>query len=100
MLLRRLSDPGSAQGRTMSETTIKGTSLSRGERLQVMLDEDELRVIDDFRFNNRMPTRAAAVRELLRRGLEAVGYTLVPGAKSSAYGVRNGGDGESQAGSE
>lgn len=78
----------------MSETTIKGTSLSRGERLQVMLDEDELRVIDDFRFNNRMPTRAAAVRELLKRGLEAVGYTLVPGGKSSSYGVRNGGEGE------
>ncbi|GAU85490.1 hypothetical protein [Bosea sp. BIWAKO-01] len=85
----------------MSETTIKGTSLSRGERLQVMLDEDELTVIDDFRFSNRMPTRAAAVRELLRRGLEAVGYTLVPGVKSSSYGVRNGGNGdESQAGSE
>lgn len=78
----------------MSETTIKGTSLSRGERLQVMLDEDELRVIDDFRFNNRMPTRAAAVRELLKRGLEAVGYTLVTGGKSSSYGVRNGGESE------
>lgn len=27
------------------------------------------RRIDDWRFENRMPTRAAAIRELLRRGL-------------------------------
>jgi len=30
-------------------------------------------VIDDFRFKHRMPTRAAAVRELLKFGLAAVG---------------------------
>jgi len=34
-----------------------------------MVDADELAVIDDFRFKSRMPSRAAAVRELLRRGL-------------------------------
>jgi len=41
----------------------------RGERLQVMLAPDELAAVDDFRFKHRMPTRAAAVRELLRLGL-------------------------------
>jgi hypothetical protein len=41
----------------------------RTERLQVILHADELAVIDDFRFKTRMPSRAASVRELLRRGL-------------------------------
>jgi hypothetical protein len=41
----------------------------RGERLSVMLTRDELEAINDFRFRARMPNLAAAVRELLRRGL-------------------------------
>jgi hypothetical protein len=41
----------------------------RTERLQVILPTDELAAIDEFRFQARMPSRAAAVRELLRRGL-------------------------------
>ena len=44
----------------------------RGERLQVMLSPEELTAIDDFRFRHRMPTRAAAVRELLKLGLTAL----------------------------
>ena len=44
----------------------------RSERLQVMLSADEIAVIEDFRYQARMPSRAAAVRELLRRGLAAV----------------------------
>ncbi|MEQ8734567.1 MAG: hypothetical protein RIF37_11360 [Rhodospirillaceae bacterium] len=43
--------------------------LKRTEKLQLMLDDDELKAIDDWRFTHRMPTRAAAIRELLRRGL-------------------------------
>jgi hypothetical protein len=39
------------------------------ERLQIMLSEEELSALDDWRFTHRMPSRAAAVRELLRRGL-------------------------------
>ena len=34
-----------------------------------MLEPDELRALDDFRFTNRLPSRAADVRELLKRGL-------------------------------
>ncbi len=71
----------------MSERTQKGNELSRGERLQIMLDLDELGAVDDFRFANRMPSRAAAVRELLRRGLAAVGYTVSAGSASRDFGV-------------
>ena len=88
----------------MSEKTIKGNDLSRGERLQIMLEADELRALDDFRFANRMPSRAAAVRELLRRGLSADGGGLESsGARSRAYGViRSPGelDGNSDGGAE
>ncbi len=61
---------------------------SRGERLQLMLTVEELKALDDFRFSRRMPSRAAAVRELLRRGLSAEGVALADGAaKSTDYGV-------------
>jgi len=61
---------------------------TRAERLQIMLTPDELTALDDFRFKIRMPSRAAAVRELLRRGLAAEGFaTAAYGAKSSDYGV-------------
>ena len=58
----------------------------RDERLQIMLSPEELSIIDDFRFKHRMPTRAAAVRELLRMGL-TVAATDGDGQKSSNYGV-------------
>ena len=61
----------------------------RGERLQVMLSPEELAAVDDFRFKHRMPTRAAAVRELLRFGLAAAGVDAGAGVKSSDYGVFN-----------
>lgn len=60
----------------------------RDERLQIMLSVDELNVVDDFRFKQRMPSRAAAVRELMKRGLAAEGYSVATsGTKSSDYGV-------------
>jgi hypothetical protein len=60
----------------------------RGERLQIMLAGEELAVLDDFRFRKRMPSRAAAIRELLKRGLAAEGFeTAAFGAKSVEYGV-------------
>jgi hypothetical protein len=62
-------------------------SAMREERLQIMLNVDELRAVDTFRFQNRMPSRAAAVRELFRRGLAAVGAIASEGIKSSDYGV-------------
>jgi hypothetical protein len=72
----------------MPESTAKGNALARGERLQIMLDGDELIAIDDFRFTQRMPSRAAAVRELMRRGLSAVGYEVGQGGTDSrSFGV-------------
>lgn len=63
----------------------------RGERLQIMLTEDELAALDDWRFARRMPSRAAAVRDLLRRGLEAEGMSLADGRRRSKdFGVTNG----------
>ena len=62
----------------------------RGERLQIMLASEELVAVDDFRFKKRMPSRASAVRELLKRGLVAEGFALATvGAKSSSFGVTN-----------
>ncbi len=62
----------------------------RAERLQVMLTQDELRALDDWRFGARMPSRAAAIRELLKRGLAAEGFeTAADGAQSGDYGVVN-----------
>ena len=61
---------------------------ARGERLQIMLSGDELTVLDDFRFKKRMPSRAAAIRELLKRGLAAEGFLSAAfGTKSEEYGV-------------
>ncbi|HEX7946752.1 MAG TPA: hypothetical protein VF495_18945, partial [Phenylobacterium sp.] len=61
---------------------------NRDERLQIMLTQEELSALDDWRFARRMPSRAAAVRELLRRGLAAEGVQLVAGRlKSKDFGV-------------
>lgn len=61
---------------------------ARGERLQVMLTPDELSALDDFRFKARMPSRASAVRELLKRGLSAEGFLSADqGSKSGDFGV-------------
>ena len=61
--------------------------LMRGERLQIMLSPDELKAVDDFRFKHRMPSRAAAVRELFRLGLSSTGLINLDGRKSADYGV-------------
>lgn len=67
------------------------TDLTRGERLQIMLTEEEVRALDDWRFQYRMPSRAAAVRELLKRGLAAEGFGGAhAGAKSQDFGVTDG----------
>jgi metal-responsive CopG/Arc/MetJ family transcriptional regulator len=63
------------------------TGLSRETRLQIMLDEAELAAIDNYRFEHRMPSRAAAVRQLLRLGLEALGGEAHGNRRSSDYGV-------------
>ena len=62
--------------------------LARGERLQIMLTRPELRALDDWRFKKRMPSRASAIRELLKRGLAAEGFELADeDTKSQDFGL-------------
>jgi hypothetical protein len=65
--------------------------MSQGDRdirMQIMLQPEELGAIEDWRFSKRMPSRAAAVRELLRRGLASEGFHLAEaGKRSSSFGV-------------
>src|SRR4029079_8304230 len=69
--------------------------LERPERLQIMLSAEELRALENWRFERRMPSRAAAVRELLRRGLSSDGFlTDEHGVKSQEFGVLPEGDGK------
>lgn len=39
-------------------------------RYTVIVDEEMLKAIDDFRFENRYPSRSAATLELIRLGME------------------------------
>ena len=41
-------------------------------RFTIVVDEGMLKRIDDFRFENRYPSRSAATLELIRLGLEQV----------------------------
>ena len=64
------------------------SDLTRGERLQIMLSPEELDAIDTWRFERRMPSRASAIRELLKRGLAAEGFGSADGrTKSRDFGV-------------
>jgi hypothetical protein len=66
----------------------KRRGLVRKEHLQILLFPDESAAIDDFRFTHRMPSRAAAVRELLRQGIGAVGKVVENASiKSRDYSV-------------
>jgi hypothetical protein len=65
--------------------------VAREHRLQIMLSPEELMAVDNFRFHHRMPSRAAAVRELFRLGLAAAEEVVEnAGIKSSEYGVLKG----------
>ena len=41
-------------------------------RYTVIVDEELLKEIDDFRFENRYPSRSAATLELIRLGMKAL----------------------------
>ena len=77
----------------LSEDIVKNgnakNGLTREVRLQIMLSPHELKAVDNFRFEHRMPSRAAAVRELLRFGIASAGSTVADnvGIKSGDYGV-------------
>jgi hypothetical protein len=52
-----------------AKTKKTGPLRRRPWRLQVMMSHEEMAQIEDFQYRTRMPSQAAAVRELLRRGL-------------------------------
>jgi hypothetical protein len=63
---------------------------ARTERLQILLKPAELELVDNWRFLKRMPSRAAAVRELLKRGLVAAGFEVAEdGSHSKDFGVKH-----------
>ena len=87
-LTNRLGVTNSTKLVVLEETMARVTQRLRAERLQIMLDPEELVAVDDFRFKRRMPSRASAVRELLKRGLAAEGFlSAAAGTKSSDFGV-------------
>lgn len=43
----------------------------REHRFPMMLNQDEVSALDDWRFANRIPTRSRAARTLIERGLVA-----------------------------
>ena len=62
--------------------------LERGQRLQIMLTAEESEALDNWRFARRMPSRAAAVRELLKRGLTGEGFLEAElGKQSKEFGM-------------
>jgi hypothetical protein len=77
---------------------MKKAKPKRLTRLQVMLSTDELTALDNFRFEKRMPSLAAAIREILRRGLTVNGFLLAgKGLSSSEFGVLESGNGSAAA---
>ena len=66
-------------------------SSAREKRLQIMLNGKELEALDDWRFKKRMPSRAAATREIIRRGLAEKGFDgALAGKNSSSFGAVDG----------
>lgn len=41
-------------------------------RYMISVDDETFQKIEDFRFQNRFPTRSKATAELIRRGLDSV----------------------------
>lgn len=42
------------------------------ERIPIMFDSSLLDRVDEYRFSNRIGTRAAAIRELIVKGMEKI----------------------------
>ena len=60
-------------------------NLERPERLQVMLNEEEFAALDTWRFDKRMPSRAAAVRFLhANSGTRSADFGLLSGEQGAS----------------
>ena len=54
-------------------------------RYSIIVDEELLKKIDDFRFENRYPSRSAATLELIRLGMDALKKELGKFAEESVH---------------
>ncbi|ADJ22886.1 conserved hypothetical protein [Hyphomicrobium denitrificans ATCC 51888] len=73
--------------------------LSRETRIQLMLSDEELAAIDNWRFQQRMPSRAAAIRQLLNVGLRIKQLEgAVKPLRSQDYGLLTSDDGDGDKG--
>ena len=71
----------------------------RTQKLQIMLSLEELQAIDDWRFSYRLPSRAAAIRELVSRGLKAEDFPdPEPDKRSGEFAVTDVGEIDEEAG--
>ena len=52
-------------------------------RFTVIVDDDMFQAIEDFRFENRFPSRSAAALELIRLGIEQIKKEQAEKARSS-----------------
>lgn len=52
-------------------------------RITVVVDDDMMHQIEDFRFENRFPSRSAAMVELIRLGIEQIKKEQAEKARSS-----------------
>ncbi len=69
----------------------------RTQKLQIMLSMEELQAIDDWRFGHRLPSRAAAIRELVSRGLRSDEFPDPASDKTSGEFVVVSGDNDNGA---
>ena len=53
-------------------------------RYTIIVDEELLKKIDDFRFENRYPSRSAATLELIRLGMETLEKKQEKGKSANA----------------
>jgi hypothetical protein len=73
---------------TGGEALMASPTSKRTEKLQIMLSDEEIAAIDDWRFQNRLPSRAAAIRELISRGLHTGEFEEPPSDKpTNAFAV-------------
>jgi metal-responsive CopG/Arc/MetJ family transcriptional regulator len=44
--------------------------MSENEKILVVIDKDLLKKVEDFRYDNRIPSRSETIRELIKKGLK------------------------------
>ncbi|MCL2498211.1 MAG: ribbon-helix-helix domain-containing protein [Symbiobacteriaceae bacterium] len=61
---------------------------TKNPRFTITVTEDMLKDIEDFRYENRYPTRTQAVNELFRMGIEALKKQQVKAEKNGKSTIK------------